>query len=67
MYCMFSECNSLNYINITGVNMLNVKNYWKIFDGVSEYGTIVFNPSLIRTEIYNLFPKNWEFIEVDEK
>ena len=47
--------------------MIIVKNYFKIFDGVKESGTIKSSPSLITTEIFNLFPKNWEYIEVDSK
>ena len=63
MYCMFSDCSSLSYIDLTGVNIINVKSYQGIFDGVNEEGTIVFNRELMKDEIFDLFPQNWEYIE----
>jgi surface protein len=66
VHCLFWQCNDLSLINLTKVNLTNTKDYFQMFDGLSENGTIIYNPKLIRQEIQNLFPENWNKTEIDE-
>jgi surface protein len=66
VHCLFWQCNDLSLINLTKVNLTNTKDYFQMFDGLSENGTIIYNPKLIRQEIQDLFPENWNKTEIDE-